>query len=316
MSFLKTLLIGQLFVALIMPEMLWAITPCEEASDYVIEAHYLDSTERPLQKQWLQQALALCPDHPEAHHNLAVIFAQQNKDSDALYHYQQALKKSPNSSPTWAGIGDIYYKNSQWPLSLEAYLHACIVDSKARRRVAELLHENRYRIADGNVVLNHNSLALLYDPKRLQRLYDKAMQCRNRDRSIAPNLDTVRAISQPIAVFQRILFQVGKHDLSLVSSEQLDQIAITLRQMNAKNIRIRGHSDAQPFQGQTQADSDRLNWQLSVKRADTVKHALVQRGLAETDIKTMGYGNSRPLVSGNHETAWAKNRRVEIEISY
>ncbi|HEC83831.1 MAG TPA: tetratricopeptide repeat protein [Thioploca sp.] len=289
MSHLKTLLIGQLLVTLTTPEMLWAITPCEEASDYVIEAHYLDNTrQRPLQKQWLQQALTLCPDHPEAHHNLAVLLAQQNRDNDALYHYQQVLKKHPNSSPTWAGIGDIYYKNSQWPLSLEAYLHACTTHHRARQRVTQLLRDNRYRTADGDVVLNHNSLTLLYDKKRLQGLRHKAVQCRNPDRSIAPNIETIRAISQPIAIFQQIHFQVGKHELSLVSSKQLEQIAITLSQMNAKNILIRGHSDAQPFKGK--AESDRLNWQLSQDRAQTVKSALLQRGLSENTLKTYAYG--------------------------
>jgi chemotaxis protein MotB len=55
-----------------------------------------------------------------------------------------------------------------------------------------------------------------------------------------------------------------------------------------------------------------LNWQLSQNRAESVKAALAQRGVL--NMKTFGYGENRPLVSGESEAALAKNRRVEIEV--
>ncbi|OAD22795.1 hypothetical protein THIOM_001394 [Candidatus Thiomargarita nelsonii] len=30
----------------------------------------------------------------------------------------------------------------------------------------------------------------------------------------------------------------------------------------------------------------------------------------------MGYGENRPLVKANNKSAWAQNRRVEIEVKY
>lgn len=317
MQSLKILIISPLAVMLLFPTMLWAITPCEQASDYVTETYDLDNIiHQSLQKNLLQQALTLCPEHPEAHHHFAVILAQENNQHEALYHYQQALKKRPNYPQAWFGIGEIYYHQSQWPLSIEAYLQVCNTHQKARQRVAELLRDNRYRTADGNVVLNFQCLTLLYDNKRLQGLHQKVAQCRIRDRSIAPDTNTVRAILQPLAIFQQIHFNMEQHDLSLVSEEQLDHIALTLTEMKAKHIIIRGHSNSQTFKGKTKAESDRLNWQLSQDRAKAVKSALNQRGVFANRIKIYGYGNTRPLIKDNNEIARLKNRRVEIEVSY
>jgi len=65
----------------------------------------------------------------------------------------------------------------------------------------------------------------------------------------------------------------------------------------------------------TQKESQRLNQQLSLKRAVAVKTAFVQRGVPKNRIKIKGYGENRPLVKGQNEAAWAKNRRVEIELN-
>ena len=77
---------------------------------------------------------------------------------------------------------------------------------------------------------------------------------------------------------------------------------------------IRGHSDNQRFKGYSQTESDELNQELSENRATSVKKALFAKGIANNYMKTKGYGYKRPLVKGNNENAWAKNRRVEIEV--
>jgi outer membrane protein OmpA-like peptidoglycan-associated protein len=279
------------------------------ANEYVIEAYHLSD---PQEKQ---TALQLCPDHPAAHNNLGLLLENDNQHTAALYHYQQALKIRPHYTEAWVGVGDIYYKQGQWPLSIEAYLQICSEHTRARQRVAELLRDNRYRIADGNVVLTHQSLSLLYDKQRLQQLHQQAVQCRNYDRAIAPKAETLRSILVQVVVFQALHFNIGKHDLSLVSGEQLNQIAITLLNKDTGTILIQGHADSQPFKGKSQAESDYLNWQLSRNRAESVKAALVSRHVPSQRMKTYPYGSSRPLVDGQNETAFAQNRRVEIEMS-
>ncbi|HEW97156.1 MAG: hypothetical protein DRR16_05335 [Candidatus Parabeggiatoa sp. nov. 3] len=313
---LQTLLISQLAAMLIFPAMLWAVTPCEEANDYVTEVEYLDSLiHRTLQKDLLQQALTLCPNHPEAHNHLAVILALENKNSEALYHFQQALKTRPDSPQAWFGIGELYYQQNQWPLSLAAYLQVCTRHQKARQRVAELLRDSRYRITDANRVLNYDSLILLYDKKRLQRLHQKVARCRNQDRSIAPDVNTVRAILQPIVVFQIIDFEEDEQDFTEVLNEQLDNMALIFTEMKVKHVIIRGYADNPAFSSKAKAARYRP-WQKSQDRAKAVKTALSQRGIAEKRIKTYGYGDTRPVVRGHDEVAWVSNQRVEIEVRY
>jgi len=49
-------------------------------------------------------------------------------------------------------------------------------------------------------------------------------------------------------------------------------------------------------------------------RAESVKAALVQYGIAAERISTRGHGSDMPEDRGSSEEALAKNRRVEIEL--
>jgi len=81
-------------------------------------------------------------------------------------------------------------------------------------------------------------------------------------------------------------FEVGEHDLSLISKAQLD-VTTALRNAKTQTILIHGHSDSQTFAGYAKTKSDYLNWQLSQKRAESVKAALAQRGLLNNRMKTI-----------------------------
>ena len=74
------------------------------------------------------------------------------------------------------------------------------------------------------------------------------------------------------------------------------------------NIRIRvlGNTDNR--------GSDEYNLALGQRRAATVKRYLVSRGIAESRIETVSFGEERPAMQGDNEDAWAKNRRDEFEI--
>jgi len=317
MQNITNLILNLLLIGLIFPVIVSAKTPCQTANQYLVRALYLNSaTHSAQQKQYFQRALALCPTHPEAHNNLAFVLEQENNYSDALYHYQQALKNRPDYVKAWLGLGDVYYKQGQLPLSLQAYLQICTQHQHARQRVAALLEKNRYRKVDGKQVLNSESLKLLFDQTRLETLYQQANQCRTVDRDIAPNPNATRAILEPVVIFRNIQFKVSRFDLSQISAQQLTEIATTLDQMDARDIKIRGHSDSQAWKGQPATQSRQLNHKLSQERADSVKKALMSRGILADRINTVGYGQTRPLVKGNNKKAWDQNRRVEIEVKY
>jgi len=72
---------------------------------------------------------------------------------------------------------------------------------------------------------------------------------------------------------------------------------------NAK-VTLQGHAD--------ERGSREYNIGLGERRAQAVRRALLLQGAGEAQIATVSYGEERPAVAGHDESAWAKNRRVEI----
>ena len=72
----------------------------------------------------------------------------------------------------------------------------------------------------------------------------------------------------------------------------------------ARKLRLEGHSD--------ERGSREYNIGLGERRAQSVRRALLLQGVNETQLTTVSYGEERPAVQGSDESAYAKNRRVEL----
>ena len=88
---------------------------------------------------------------------------------------------------------------------------------------------------------------------------------------------------------------------------ELDRVAQVLSAYPQTTIFVAGHTDS--------TGSEEYNLQLSQRRADSVKNALIQRGVAAQRITAVGYGEGQPI--GNNETEFGRqqNRRVEVRIN-
>lgn len=82
---------------------------------------------------------------------------------------------------------------------------------------------------------------------------------------------------------------------------EISRVATVLKKYDQTQIEVGGHTDS--------SGSEQYNLQLSQRRADAVKNALVQQGVSASRIRTIGYGESKPISSNP-----AANRRVEITI--
>ena len=71
-----------------------------------------------------------------------------------------------------------------------------------------------------------------------------------------------------------------------------------------RKVRLEGHSD--------ERGSREYNIGLGERRAQAVRRALMLQGVTEAQITTVSYGEERPAVQGSDETAYGKNRRVEL----
>ncbi len=324
MQNLKQLILIQLFIVMIFPVTLRADS-CKQADSLVtkvLNSHPSNS------KRLLQRALTFCPRHAIAHNTLAIIFEDEQDYTNALYHYQQMVKHHSDHLQAWVGMGDIYYRQKQFPLSLEAYLQACTnyhphaqqsenhesLLKRARQRVAEL--KSRLRDVEAGNVLKYESLSLLYDKARLEELYQMATLCYVKSgKSWALQPGDNKAWVSNIVRFHNLNFETGEYDLTLQADSQLDEIAFLIDdEYGHKNIRIMGHADIQAWAGYSSKKSKALNDKLSKNRAKSVKDGLIKRGILISRLKTYGYGSSKSLVSGKSKAALAQNRRVEIEV--
>ena len=69
-----------------------------------------------------------------------------------------------------------------------------------------------------------------------------------------------------------------------------------------------GHCDA--------TGNDRINDPLSVKRAERVKQYFIEKGVDQSTISSEGKGSHDPVDTNKTAAGRAKNRRVEVEISF
>ncbi|MDY0233220.1 MAG: peptidoglycan-associated lipoprotein Pal [Sulfurimonas sp.] len=60
--------------------------------------------------------------------------------------------------------------------------------------------------------------------------------------------------------------------------------------------------------------SDEYNFALGLKRASSVKKALVSEGVSETRITMVSYGESNPVCTDKTKECWSKNRRVDFKL--
>jgi peptidoglycan-associated lipoprotein len=96
-------------------------------------------------------------------------------------------------------------------------------------------------------------------------------------------------------------------DSSEIKGEGTDVVAAHAKYLAGNagaRVRLEGHTD--------ERGSREYNIGLGERRAQAVRRALLLQGAADAQISTVSYGEERPAVAGHDETAWAKNRRVEI----
>ncbi len=102
----------------------------------------------------------------------------------------------------------------------------------------------------------------------------------------------------------RILFDSHGNRLTAESYDVLDQIADILLQHPDGKLTIEGHTDS--------TGGPRLNLQLSLRRATTVRDYLIQRGISTYNLRAIGFGADMPLASNDTPEGRAINRRIEF----
>lgn len=104
-----------------------------------------------------------------------------------------------------------------------------------------------------------------------------------------------------------VFFEYDSDEIQGEAEERLRLKAAVLRDNPNVRIRIDGHAD--------QRGSTEYNLALAQRRAEAVAAYLENYGISANRFSTVSYGEERPLVEGDDEEAYARNRRAEFSIT-
>jgi outer membrane protein OmpA-like peptidoglycan-associated protein len=103
-----------------------------------------------------------------------------------------------------------------------------------------------------------------------------------------------------------VLFEFDKAQLLPGANRTIDQLAAFLSEHTDRSVLIEGHTDS--------IGSESYNIELSQRRAEAVRNALLSRQIPFYRIVSKGYGKSYPVAGNDSEAGRQQNRRVEIII--
>jgi peptidoglycan-associated lipoprotein len=105
--------------------------------------------------------------------------------------------------------------------------------------------------------------------------------------------------------FSPVYFSFDSYAVEPGESVKLQQVATALRDSSSRMI-VAGFTDERGTQ--------EYNRGLGERRAQAVRQALIDAGVASDRIQTVSFGSEMPADPASTEAAWALNRRAEFGI--
>lgn len=112
------------------------------------------------------------------------------------------------------------------------------------------------------------------------------------------------ATGGPAGVANIIYFDFDRSDIRPEYASLINSHAKHLAAAAGAKIRVEGHTD--------ERGSREYNIALAERRGQAVRRALMLQGAGDAQLTTVSYGEERPAVAGSDESAYEKNRRVEL----
>ena len=116
-----------------------------------------------------------------------------------------------------------------------------------------------------------------------------------------------KVVGKKIEITEKVMFDTAKATIKPESHELLNDVADVIKENpRIKKVRIEGHTDSD--------GTNAYNKKLSDDRAASVKAFLVEAGVEEDRLESVGYGEEKPIADNDTEEGKYKNRRVEFNI--
>ncbi|OFX00998.1 MAG: hypothetical protein A3E78_15375 [Alphaproteobacteria bacterium RIFCSPHIGHO2_12_FULL_63_12] len=103
-----------------------------------------------------------------------------------------------------------------------------------------------------------------------------------------------------------ITFETAQSDINASFYQTLNAVAEVLDEFDKTTVTVAGHADSR--------GSDSYNMDLSQQRALSVSNYLASHGVDPARLKSIGYGETRPIGDNATAAGQSLNRRVEVTI--
>ena len=113
-------------------------------------------------------------------------------------------------------------------------------------------------------------------------------------------------LDDPTSMLSRrtIYFDFDKSEIKPDARAVLEAHAKYLAQNRSASITLEGHAD--------ERGTREYNVALGERRANSARQFLTLMGASGQQIRTVSYGEERPVCNEHNESCWSQNRRVEI----
>jgi len=103
---------------------------------------------------------------------------------------------------------------------------------------------------------------------------------------------------------ETVYFEFDRYTINASELPKVRRVADILKSKSAALLRVEGHCD--------ERGTEEYNRSLGERRALSIRDMLVEEGISPDRITTESWGEDRPAVDGNDESAHGKNRRGEF----
>jgi chemotaxis protein MotB len=177
------------------------------------------------------------------------------------------------------------------------------------QRIEDLQRENE-RLNSKYATSEQENARLINERSRLENT-QRSMEQRLRGTGVSVKIKEGHI---SVVLPSSVLFNSGQITLKKAAKSSLNKVCRVLeKDFPNETIRIEGHTDNDPIIRTKQLYKS--NWELSVMRAATVLHYLIDNcHLDPNKLYLAGFGEFQPVASNKNKSGKKKNRRVEIVV--